>query len=94
MTKCRSRECRIFLIQAACHEKGKEGRGRKGRVGGHKMTRFVRRDASAAATNNAPEKGRGRIRESNGFAFWVHFIVVFFFTFLCFRLLLLYSFLG
>lgn len=58
MTKYRSRECRIFLIQAAWHEWGKGRRGGKGRWG-LKMTRFVRRDASAAATNNAPEKREG-----------------------------------
>lgn len=39
----------------------KKGGGGKG--GGHKMTRFVRRDASAAATNNASEKGRAGERE-------------------------------
>lgn len=40
----------------------KKGGGGKGGWG-HKMTRFVRRDASAAATNNASEKGRAGGRE-------------------------------
>lgn len=76
MTKCRSRECRIFLIQAA-RQGGKGGVASRrwssrcageGRVAQNDSFRTL--DASAAATNEHKQCARRAATGSR----WVHFV--------------------